>query len=161
MQINNINGLTTAQIRQEVSQGGKFVFFKYTISIVIMTFRRTSDIYYIQPEKSSFSHSWIFLLTNLIVGWWGIPWGPIYTIGGIYNNLTGGTDVTEEIMAQINQNDDSYGAGTNYNISGYDGNTGSYNVQNPHSTSAPVNPTYNIPNNGQVDGRNTYNIPQN
>jgi hypothetical protein len=167
MQINNIDGLTTAQIRNEVSQGGKFVFFKYTISIVVMTFQRTSDIYYIQPGASAFSHSWGFLLMNLFLGWWGIPWGPIYTIGGIYNNLTGGTDVTAEIMSQMNQSDTSYGTGTNYNIPGYDGNTptegntGGYNVPNPNSTSAPANPTYNIPNNGATDGGNTYNIPRN
>ena len=51
MQINNIDGLTPNQIRNEVSQGGKFVFFKYTISIVVMTFQRTSDIYYIRSEE--------------------------------------------------------------------------------------------------------------
>ena len=25
-------------------------------------------------------------LSNLIVGWWGLPWGPIYTVQSVYNN---------------------------------------------------------------------------
>jgi hypothetical protein len=170
MHIHNIQGLTTAQIRSEVSQGGKFVFFRYTISIVIVTYQRTSDIYYIQPGASTISHSWVFLLINLFLGWWGFLWGPIYTIGGIYNNLSGGTDVTAKIMSEMNQSDIAFGTGTNFNIRwddgsisgsrlthqytdhnilGYhdikptEGNTNGYgyNVPNPNSTPPPANPT--------------------
>ncbi|MDR6561292.1 MULTISPECIES: hypothetical protein [unclassified Arcicella] len=146
----NTNGLTPNELRDGVAQGGKFVFFKYTISIIIMTFRRTSDIYYIEPGGSTFTHSWSSILINLLLGWWGLPWGPIYTIGALYNNFSGGEDVTGIVMSQINDNDASYGTGTNYNIPGQGTNT---------STSSQ--PTYNIPNNGGNNDGNTYNIPRN
>jgi hypothetical protein len=36
-------------------------------------------------------------LPSLVAGWWGIPWGPTFTIGALYNNLRGGKDVTAEV----------------------------------------------------------------
>lgn len=143
----NTNGLTPAELRDGVAQGGKFVFFKHTISIILITFRQTSDIYYIEPGGSTFTHSWTSILINLLLGWWGIPWGPIYTIGALYNNFSGGEDVTEVVMSQINNNDSSYGTGTTYNIPGQGNGTSQ--------------PTYNIPNTGTTNGNNTYNIPRN
>ena len=37
----------------------------------------------------------------LVAGWWGIPWGPIYTIQSIYNNSRGGKDVTEAVANSL------------------------------------------------------------
>jgi hypothetical protein len=42
-------------------------------------------------------------LLTLVAGWWGIPWGPIYTIQGVWVNLNGGRDVTPQIMSGIEQ----------------------------------------------------------
>ena len=39
-----------------------------------------------------------YTLLSLVAGWWGIPWGPIFTIGALYNNLKGGKDVTIKQM---------------------------------------------------------------
>ncbi|MES2569333.1 MAG: hypothetical protein V4710_04680, partial [Verrucomicrobiota bacterium] len=36
-------------------------------------------------------------LFTLLVGWWGIPWGPIYTIQTVYRNFRGGVLITDEI----------------------------------------------------------------
>ena len=133
MQIKNIEGLSTSDIREIIASGGKFVFYKYCISIVVMTFNRTSDIYFIKPDESKIKPGIGYLLINLILGWWGFPWGPIYTIGNFVNILSGGKDVTAEVMVQINQTDPSYGAGTTYNIPGQSNNN---NIS-----------TYNIPSN--------------
>jgi hypothetical protein len=35
----------------------------------------------------------------MLLGWWGIPWGPIYTIQSFWVNFTGGRDVTREIIS--------------------------------------------------------------
>jgi len=40
-------------------------------------------------------------LFTLVVGWWGVPWGPIYTIESIFSNCCGGKDVTKEIMGSL------------------------------------------------------------
>jgi len=55
-QIKNINGLSVQQVRDMVYQGGKFVIFPYTVSAVVMTFKRSSDIYFIKPGESSAKH---------------------------------------------------------------------------------------------------------
>jgi hypothetical protein len=118
MEIKNIEGLSPADIRGMVSNGGKFVFYKYCISIILMTFNRTSDIYFVKPRDSRVTPGLGYLGVNLLLGWWGFPWGPIYTIGNFFNIVSGGKDVTTEILAQINQNDPSYGVGNSYNIPG-------------------------------------------
>jgi len=42
-----------------------------------------------------------FTLLTLVAGWWGFPWGPIYSVQSIYSNLSGGKDVTKEIAATL------------------------------------------------------------
>lgn len=49
-------------------------------------------------------HSIGYTLLTLLFGWWGIPWGAIYTIDSIYTNHTGGKDVTKEIINSWNNN---------------------------------------------------------
>jgi hypothetical protein len=41
-------------------------------------------------------------LITLGLGWWGIPWGPIYSIGSLFSNLTGGKDMTKEVLESWN-----------------------------------------------------------
>src|ERR1044072_4441326 len=119
LQIKNIEGLSVQQVRDMVHQGGKFVLFPYTISIVVMTFKRSSDIYFIKPGEGSIKYSVGFVLINLIFGWWGIPWGPIYTIGSLFHHIGGGKNVTPEVLGLLAQN--APGASTTYNIPGAGG----------------------------------------
>lgn len=101
MQIKNVEGMTVAQIQAEVAKGGKFVVYQYCISIILMTFKRSSNIHFIKAGESSITPGLGLTFLTLILGWWGIPWGPIYTIGALIKNLGGGQDVTQEVMAQV------------------------------------------------------------
>jgi hypothetical protein len=83
-----------------LQNGGKFVVYYYTISILIMTFRRGSDIYFLRSNESPIKFGWKFLLLSLFAGWWGFPWGPIYTVQSIYMAFSG-KDITKEVMAQF------------------------------------------------------------
>ncbi len=69
--------------------------------------------------------------------------------------LNGGTDITNEVMSHINQNDPDYGTGNSYNIPGQTpGN--SYNVPNQNN-----NTGYNVPGNqSNTGGNGNYNIPR-
>ena|SRR3989344_5614220 len=98
MPVKGLEGMSNAQVVKELKQGGKFVIFQYCISIVILTFRRSSDIYFIKKDGSALSAGLPYTLVSLVLGWWGIPWGPIYTIGTIATNLGGGKDVTKEVF---------------------------------------------------------------
>lgn len=131
-EIKKIEGLSLAEIRALVHNGGKFVCYKYCISIVIMTFQRTSSIYFIRPHESAVVPGLDKLFVTLLLGWWGIPWGPIYSNDGIFNVLSGGTDLTAEVISHFNNNDPNYGTGNNYNIPGQSSNssndTNTYNI---------------------------------
>lgn len=104
MKINNIEGMTTEEINLEISSGAKFVIFQYCFSIIVMTFKRSSDIYFIKSGERTYKHSFEYTLLSFVVGWWGIPWGPIYTISSIYSNLRGGKDVTKQVIQSFNSN---------------------------------------------------------
>jgi len=101
MKINGVEGMTVAQVKAEVAGGGKFVVFQYCISILVMTFKRGSNIYFIGPGESALGASLGYTLLSLLLGWWGIPWGPIHTVGSVFTNLKGGKDVTQEILAVL------------------------------------------------------------
>lgn len=98
MEINGLENLSPQQLSQEVQRGAKFVVFEYCISLLIVTLRRSTGIYFIRAGESSAAVSAKFTALSLILGWWGFPWGPIYTIAVLYTNLKGGRDVTMEVM---------------------------------------------------------------
>ncbi len=103
MKIVGIDGLSTTQVNDEIARGGRFVYFQYCLSIVVMTFKRPSDIYFIRAGESAVSHGLRFSLVSLLFGWWGIPWGPIYTIGSFVTNFQGGKDVTQQVIASASR----------------------------------------------------------
>ena len=89
------------QLQQELQQGAKFVIFQYCISILIITFKRSSNIYFVTHEENAVVKGVPFTLLSLLLGWWGIPWGPIYTIQSLWVNLNGGKDITKEVLASM------------------------------------------------------------
>lgn len=99
--IKNLENLTDEQINAELNRGAKFVIFSYTISIIFMTFRRNSDVYFIKSGESSAVYSWKYSLITLFAGWWGIPFGPIFSLISFYKNFIGGKDVTVEFLQAI------------------------------------------------------------
>ena len=103
MAIEGIDGLTVEEINRELERGAKFLIFDYCISIVILTFRRSSSIYFVKAGEWTIGKCLRFTLISLLFGWWGLPWGPIYTIAAIFTNLTGGRDVTDEVIASLNR----------------------------------------------------------
>lgn len=88
-------------LQQEIQQGAKFVMYQYCISLLVITFRRSSNIYFISHDQNALIKGLPFTLLSLVLGWWGIPWGPIYTIQSVWVNFNGGKDVTKEIVATM------------------------------------------------------------
>lgn len=94
--------MTFDKLNEELEKGGKFVMYTYAVSILIMTFRQPSEqIYFIRHDESAIKHGWPYLLLSLFLGWWGIPWGPIYTIQSIFYAFVG-KDVTAEVVSRLN-----------------------------------------------------------
>ena len=103
MKIVGTDGMTPEQVQQEVRDGGRFVIYQYCISILIMTFKRGSNIYFLKAGEGTLGKGLGFSALTFLLGWWGIPWGPVYTIQALWKNFSGGLDVTAEVMAQAAQ----------------------------------------------------------
>jgi hypothetical protein len=101
MKIIGIEGLNVRDVEYEVQRGGRFVIYQYCISALVMSFKRPSAIYFLKLGESDKSLKYTAI--SLLLGWWGIPWGPIWTISAAACNLRGGKDVTEQMLAAMNQ----------------------------------------------------------
>ena len=101
VKIRGIEGMRAGEVDFEIQRGARFVFFQYCISIVVLTFRRASDVYFLRKGESAVTKGLPFTLLSLVAGWWGIPWGPIYTVQSVYNNSRGGKDVTESVLNSV------------------------------------------------------------
>ena len=99
--IRGIEGMKGGELDFEIQRGAKFVLFQYCISVVVLTFRRPSDIYFLRQGENAVVKGLPFTFLSLVAGWWGIPWGPIYTIQSVYNNFRGGKDVTQAVVTSL------------------------------------------------------------
>ncbi len=102
MQIKGVENMTKDQLAQEVAKGGKFVIYQYAISVIILSFKQGSDIYFVRSTENAVAKGLPFTLLTLVAGWWGIPFGPIFSAMALFNNLRGGKDVTKEVMGILN-----------------------------------------------------------
>ena len=103
MKIVGLEGMGSLDIQTEIQKGAKFVVFQYVISLLVITFRRNSNIYFVKADESAFVKGLPFTLLSLVLGWWGIPFGIIYTPIAVFTNLSGGKDVTAEVLAATRQ----------------------------------------------------------
>ena len=94
VRIHGIETLTHEELQRELAAGSRFVFFEYTISLIFLTLRRPSNVYFLRARETAFLRSLPYCLISLFLGWWGLPWGIIYTPLTIILNLSGGCDVT-------------------------------------------------------------------
>jgi hypothetical protein len=101
MKIRGLDGLTPADLQAQLDNGARFVAFQWCVSLLVVTFRRTSDIYFVRPGQSAFGPNFLWSALTLVMGWWGFPWGPIYSIACLFNNLRGGVDLTNELTPQL------------------------------------------------------------
>lgn len=101
MAIRGIESMSLEELGDELARGGRFVTFPYCISVLIVTFRRSSDVHFVRKGQSTIGLAAPYLAISLVCGWWGLPWGPIWTIGSLLTILTGGKDHTEEMLSAM------------------------------------------------------------
>lgn len=103
MQIRGVRRFSPQEINLEVEKGARFVRFQTCISMVLVTQKEETDIQFINAGESVLIKSLPYSLVSLLFGWWGIPWGPIYTVVALWSNSAGGRDVTSEVVAAMNR----------------------------------------------------------
>jgi hypothetical protein len=103
MAIQGIGNMSPDQLRFELQRGAKLVRYQYCVSLVLITFKRSSEVYYIPAGESAVTKGLPWTLLTLVAGWWGIPFGPIFSIQALATNLKGGKDLTADITAAMNR----------------------------------------------------------
>jgi hypothetical protein len=101
MHIIGINGLSHAELRGAIERGGRFVFFEHCVSFLVFTLRRPSEIRFLRHGQWGWFHGLPYTLLSLFLGWWGLPWGVLYTPIVVMTNLIGGCDVTAQTCAYL------------------------------------------------------------
>ncbi|MGB3005482.1 MAG: hypothetical protein WBC06_03160 [Chitinophagaceae bacterium] len=101
MKIKNIDGLSASDLQEEERKGGRFIYFAYTVSLIVFTFKRTSGVYLVRKSENRLAKGIPFVIISALLGWWGIPFGPKFTLESIRTNMKGGKDVTDEVMATV------------------------------------------------------------
>jgi hypothetical protein len=63
--------------------------YQVTLSFLIVTYKIPTRLYVVGHDATWLVGAACTLLT-LVFGWWGIPWGPLYTLQAVTQNLRGG-----------------------------------------------------------------------
>lgn len=95
--------LTIQELERRVQAGYRFISFEYIISFFAVTQRRFSKAILINSSQDIRKYCNKYNLVSSVFGWWGFPWGPIYTIRSFGVNRKGGIDMTDDIMLNISE----------------------------------------------------------
>jgi hypothetical protein len=93
-----LENLTRDELMAELAAGGRLVFFEFCISVVFATLRCPTRIRLLRPGQYRWFRALPYTILSFLLGWWGLPWGPIFTALVIFNNLRGGQDVTGQVI---------------------------------------------------------------
>ncbi|RZK73448.1 MAG: hypothetical protein EOO85_17335 [Pedobacter sp.] len=109
-------GMSVNQLYNQLSNGGRIVIYGYCISTIFLTFKLLSPPHFIRAGEKASRYRAKYNLLSFLFGWWGLPWGPIYTLDMLRVNSDkqgGGTDVTDDVLLKLRE---KYGEGQSENI---------------------------------------------
>jgi hypothetical protein len=61
------------RIKEILQNGGKVVSYSFAISIIIMTFKRSSPLHAFRANEGCIGAGFKYSLLTLLLGWWRIP----------------------------------------------------------------------------------------
>ncbi|MBI2368690.1 MAG: hypothetical protein HYV08_00280, partial [Deltaproteobacteria bacterium] len=74
---------------KRITRETEVVRFQACLSFLVLTIKSPSR-YYVKAGDNPFLAGRAYSAVTLLLGWWGIPWGPIYTLQTLVRNLRGG-----------------------------------------------------------------------
>jgi hypothetical protein len=86
--------------RTEADAGERLVFYEYCISLVLISLRRPSAVVRLRPGQRAWIRGLPYTMLSLLLGWWCIPWGFLYTLLCLWTNLCGGRPITAADLAR-------------------------------------------------------------
>ena len=83
----------------------------YLIAVSFVIYTAKFPLWYMAPGRNSTSIRILAGLLTLFLGWWFIPWGPVYTIQALATDLRGGkSETVDEIIRQLTDEPESFWA---------------------------------------------------
>lgn len=67
----------------------QFAQYSWALSVFVVSFKLPSRYYVVGHESTSWA-AFLYSALSFALGWWGFPFGPIFTILAIVGNLSGG-----------------------------------------------------------------------
>ncbi len=69
--------------------------------MLFVTVRRQSPVYLTHSWQERYLRGLGFSLLAILLGLWGVPWGPLWSLWAFWVNITGGVDSTAEVLADL------------------------------------------------------------
>jgi len=113
MNVRGIESITREELDAEIGRGARFVAYPFCFSYTLGTVKRRSVPHFIRKGESRCLPSLRYVLCSLLLGWWGLPWGPFFTFETIMVSLTGGENLTDEVMGLV-ERDREYSGGKSF-----------------------------------------------
>lgn len=93
--------LFVEEIQTRVAAGARLVRFEFCMSLIVFTIRRQSPLFITETWQGRYLRGLGYSVLALLLGPWGVPWGPIWSLWAVWVNLTGGVDETTSVLAWL------------------------------------------------------------
>ena len=85
-----------------VMAGKRYVIYPYVASLLILTFRRSiGSVRVVETGNWPMGPLFGAATITTLFGWWGFPWGIIWSPVALYNHWRGGHDATKDILSDV------------------------------------------------------------
>ena len=101
--------LTREEIRGALQSGARCIRYEYAVSCLAFTLLFQSKVHLVRSDDGVYTRGIPYMLASLALGPWALPWGPLATLHAIWENYTGGHDVTAEIAGWLDDDTESTG----------------------------------------------------
>ena len=71
----------------------RITVFLWVVSVIFVTYKR--GFAHILCATCRIKYSLLLNIATLFLGWWGFPWGPVYSLEALFTNLSSGKDSPE------------------------------------------------------------------
>ncbi len=93
--------LSPHELQDRIAAGDRCVRFEVCLSFLLGTVRHQSAVYLTTSWEKRYLRGLGYCVPCLMFGPWGVPWGLLWTPQAVWVNLTGGVDVTDEVVAVL------------------------------------------------------------
>lgn len=84
---------------KSITKDSKVIQYQFCFSLIFISFTFPTR-FLLESDDSRKFHNAAACLFTFLFGWWGVPWGPLYSIQSIYRNLKGGSTQTVESLLE-------------------------------------------------------------